>query len=322
MSCTNKALEDEYNYRVVLKIGVIGAGSMGSLHSRVVATNPRTKLAWICDVNKSAAQVVADRYGCRNISEPEMDVDGIIVAVSTQFHFDIGLPILKSGIPLLMEKPLTDEIQTTKELIAASTKYGVPLICGLLERFNPAVRTAFEIAKNPIYFKSIRHSPMTPRIQTGVAGDLLIHDVDLALRLFGGMPIKTFGMKDSEKNSIEDIAEGLLQFSDNRIASVSASRRSQRKVRSISIAEPNRLIEVDLLRQDVTIYQNVSESISDSEIGYKQLTAIDIPALRFQGEPLMMQLEHFADLIERKIDGVSELNSMLQAHEVIEMIKG
>ena len=293
---------------------------MGSLHARVVATNPRTRLAWICDLNKSAAEIIADRFGCRSISEPEMDVDGIIVAVSTQFHFDIGLPILKSGTPLLMEKPLTDNLSTTKELIAASLTYGVPLVCGLLERFNPAVRTAFEIVKNPIYFKSIRHSPMTPRIQTGVAGDLLIHDVDLALRLFGVMPIKTFGMKDSEKNSIEDIAEGLMQFSDNRIASVSASRRSQRKVRSISIAEPNRLVEVDLLRQDVTIYQNVSESISEAEIGYKQVTAIDIPALRFQGEPLMMQLEYFADLIELKIDGASDLNSVLQAHEVIEKL--
>lgn len=295
---------------------------MGALHARVVATNPRTELAWICDVNNPVADLVANRFGCRAIPEPELDVDGIIVAVSTQFHFNIGLDILKNGVPLLMEKPLTDDIKTTKELIEASKKNGVPLICGLLERFNPAVRTAFEIVKNPIYFKSIRHSPMTPRIQTGVAGDLLIHDVDLALKLFGEMPVKSFGIKDCRKNGIENIAEGLLQFSNDRIASVSASRRSQRKVRSISIAEPSRLVEVDLLRQDITIYQNVGETISDAEIGYKQLTTIDIPALRFQGEPLMMQLEHFLDLIQQKADIAIELDSMLQAHEVIEMITG
>lgn len=293
---------------------------MGALHARVVATNSRTELAWICDVNKSTAQVVADRFGCRAIPEPEMDVDGIIVAVSTQFHYGIGLDILKSGIPLLMEKPLTDNIAHTRELIVAAKNQSVPLICGFLERFNPAVRTAFEIVKNPIYFKSIRHSPMTPRIQTGVAGDLLIHDVDLALRLFGEMPLSSFGMKDCAENGIEDIAEGLMRFSKDRIASVSASRRSQRKVRSISIAEPNRLIEVDLLRQDVTIYQNVGETISDAEIGYKQLTTIDIPALRFQGEPLMMQFEFFADVIQEKVDGSVELESMLQSHEVIEKI--
>ena len=295
---------------------------MGALHARVVATNPHTELAWICDVNNSLADVVASRFGCRAISEPDLNVDGIIVAVSTQFHFDIGLNVIKNGIPLLMEKPLTDDIKTTKELIEASKKYEVALMCGLLERFNPAVKTAFEIVKNPVYFKSTRHSPMTPRIQTGVAGDLLIHDVDLALKLFGEMPSKCSGMKDSDKVGVEDIAEGLLRFSNNRMASVSASRRSQRKVRSISIAEPNRLIEVDLLRQDVTIYQNVGETTSDAEIGYKQLTTIDIPALRFQGEPLMMQLEHFTDLIQEKVDVVAELKSMLQAHEVIEMIVG
>jgi len=305
---------------VVLKIGVIGAGSMGALHARVVATNPRTELAWICDVNGSVRESVAKRFGCRAVSEPEWDVDGVIVAVSTQFHFEIGLEIIKNRIPLLMEKPLTDGIETTKELIEVSKNSGVPLVCGLLERFNPAVRTAFEIVKNPIYFKSIRHSPMTPRIQTGVAGDLLIHDVDLGIKLFGELPREIFGMKDCGTNGIEDISEGLLHFSNNQIASVSASRKSQRKVRSISIAEPNRLLEIDLLRQDITIYQNVSESISDTEIGYKQLTTIDIPALRFQGEPLMMQLDHFLDLIEEKIDGLADLNSTLQAHEVIAKI--
>jgi len=132
---------------VVLKIGVIGAGSMGALHARVVATNPRTELAWICDVNGSVRESVAKRFGCRAVSEPEWDVDGVIVAVSTQFHFEIGLEIIKNRIPLLMEKPLTDGIETTKELIEVSKNSGVPLVCGLLERFNPAVRTAFEIVR-------------------------------------------------------------------------------------------------------------------------------------------------------------------------------
>jgi len=48
---------------------------MGALHARVVATNPRTELTWICDVNNSVADVVASRFGCKAISLPEFDVD-------------------------------------------------------------------------------------------------------------------------------------------------------------------------------------------------------------------------------------------------------
>jgi hypothetical protein len=91
------------------------------------------------------------------------------------------------------------------------------------------------------------------------------------------MPVKTTGLTDSVDGSIEDIVEALLSFGAGQVASLSASRRSQRKVRSITIAEVERLIEIDLLRQDITIYKHVLESPTDDEVGYRQQTIIDIP---------------------------------------------
>ena len=301
-----------------VKIGLIGAGNMGALHARTIFNNASTELAWVCDPQEKIGSGIATKYSSRYINEPDLAaVDAVVIAAPTQFHFNIGSEIISAGLPLLLEKPLANSLGEVKELIELSTKKGSPLMCGLLERFNPAVRTAFDLCRDPIHFKSVRHSPMTARIVTGVTGDLLIHDVDLALTLFGELPVKTLGLTDSVDHSVEDVVEALLNFGSGRVGSLSASRRSQRKVRSISIAEDERLIEIDLLRQDITIYKHVFESITDDEIGYRQQTIIDIPMLHHHGEPLMMQLDHFVALINGQQDVEVERSRIIGPHQVI-----
>lgn len=301
-----------------IRVGLIGAGNMGALHARTIFNNASTELAWVCDPEEKIGAGIATKYSSRYIQEPDLAaVDAVVIAAPTQFHFNIGSEIISAGLPLLLEKPLANSLQEVSALIDQSARHGSPLMCGLLERFNPAVRTAFDLCRDPIHFKSVRHSPMTARIVTGVTGDLLIHDIDLALTLFGEMPTKVQGFTDSVDNSVEDIVEALLNFGSGRVGSLSASRRSQRKVRSISIAEDERLIEVDLLRQDITIYKHVFESITDEEIGYRQQTIIDIPMLHHHGEPLMLQLDHFVSLIYGRHDVDIERSRIIGPHQVI-----
>ena len=294
---------------------------MGALHARVIATGPRTDLAWISDTSALTGRSIADRYGVTYLPEPDFaSVDAVVIAAPTQIHRALGLEALRHGRPLLMEKPLANTLAEVDELLSDSEALDIPVVCGLLERFNPAVRTAFELSRSPLHFRSVRHSPMTVRIQTGVAGDLLIHDLDLALRLFGTAPIDVAGMTDRSNNQVEDIAEALLRFESGALASLSASRRSQRKIRSVMIAESDRLIEVDLLRQDVTIYRHVLESPTDDDLGYRQQTIIDVPVLRYHGEPLMLQLEHFVDVVEGVADHSDERASIRLPHAVLEAI--
>jgi predicted dehydrogenase len=307
-----------------LKIGLVGAGTMGALHARVIATGQRTTLGWVSDPSAATGRVIAERYGVPYLPIPDLGaVDAVVVAAPTQVHHRIGLEVLRSGRPLLMEKPLANDLGEVDQLLTEAQSLDLPLMCGLLERFNPAVRTAFELSRTPIHFRSIRHSPMTARIQTGVAGDLLIHDLDLALRLFGAAPSAVMSMTDSSGRSdrgVEDVSEALLQFGSGELASLSASRRSQRKIRSMMITEGDRLIEVDLLRQDVTIYRHVFESPTDDELGYRQQTIIDVPVLRHHGEPLTLQLDHFVDVIEGVVDHALERATIRPPHEVLDAI--
>ena len=302
-----------------LRVGLIGAGTMGALHARTIASHATTDLVWIADPNRAVAEPTARKFSTEWRAEPQLEtVDAVVVAAPTPLHHSIALEVIRQQLPLLMEKPLAESLVEVSEIVDASRHADTPLMCGLLERFNPAVRTAFDLCSSPEHFRSIRHSPSAPRITTSVIGDLLIHDVDLAIRLFGRTPQSVQSLCDSSDAGQAEIIETVLDFGGKTVAALSASRRSQRKKRELLITEPGRLIEVDILRQDITIYRHVLEAASEDEIGYQQQTVIDIPAMKYHGEPLALQLQHFTDLIAGTADLEDERSSILPPHAVID----
>ena len=260
-----------------VRIALVGAGSMGSLHARVISQNPRAELAAVVDPAEQSGRRVADRFDTQwqGALDDVSGVDAVVVAAATETHPVIGRDVLGRGLPLLMEKPLAHELADAEELVALAAKGDIPLMCGLLERYNPAIVTAAGIVENPRHISAVRHSPYVARIRTGVASDLLLHDVDIALRLAPGEgePASvrgSFGFlhPDSQSGS-EDVAEALIGFEDGLICNLSASRMSQQKVRTSSIAEERRLLELDLLRHTVTIYRHVLNELERYIIPWK-----------------------------------------------------
>jgi hypothetical protein len=116
------------------------------------------------------------------------------------------------------------------------------------------------------------------------------------------------------------VAEAALRFSGGQIASLSVSRIAQHKIRSLTIGELGRVIEVDLLRQSITIYRHVQESGFDEDAGYTQQTIIEIPVIRYQGEPLQLQLAHFVALIEGRADSDVERDTLRLSHSLIDQV--
>lgn len=305
-------------------LAVVGAGSMGALHARVVHGSPRADLAVVVEPREEVGRAVAERYGAR--WAPDLSglagVDAVIVAAATSAHHPLALEVIAAGLPLLVEKPMADSLARSEEIVAAAAGAGLPLMCGLLERYNSAVVTAARLTRDPVHVSALRHSPYAPRIATGVAWDLLVHDVDLALRLFGDEPASLdarFGyFHPRSLAGAEDLAEVQLAFPQGRLATLSASRIGQRKVRSLTITEVDRAIEVDLLRQTVTIYRHVdAEAASDDGLGYRQQTVIEIPAIVSLGEPLAVQFARFLDLVEGSADADAERAAILPSHRVV-----
>lgn len=308
------------------RIALVGAGTMGSYHARVVSTSGRAELARVVDSRKSVGEAVATRF--ETAWAPELgdltDIDAVIVAASTEAHDPLARAVLEAGKPLLVEKPVVNDLSATREILDLSEKAGVPILCGLLERYNPAVLTARHFVENPVHVTATRHSPYAPRIRTGVAWDLLIHDVDLAINILGGAPSEIHGSvghfhPDSAENA-EDVATASLSFDGGQLAQLSASRIGQRKDRTLLIHELDRMIEVDLLRRTVTVYRHVSGDADENGRGYRQQTSIEIPEITNSREPLAAQFDHFLDLLDGTADADEERRSILPSHAVIDAL--
>jgi predicted dehydrogenase len=308
-----------------VRFALVGTGVMGSLHARVIAQSERATLARVVEPREAAGREIADRYGTAWTPELDdlSDVDAVVVAAPTEFHHDLAHQVLAADKPLLIEKPVCGSLGETEDVVATAEKRGLPLLCGLLERFNPAVLTALALAGDPVHLTVTRHSPYVPRIRTGVAWDLLIHDVDLAIRAFGGQePTAVRGtlghFHPGSLPGAEDVAEALLTFGGTALANVSASRIGQRKVRTLVISEVDRLIEADLIRRDVTIYRHVSlDAATPDGRGYRQQSIMEVPELISNREPLAAQLDHFLDILAGLADADVERRAILPAHRAV-----
>lgn len=297
---------------------------MGANHARVISESTRAELTLVVDPDDGAGRAVAARFGARWAADLDglSGIDAVVVAAATEYHHGLALDVISAGLPLLIEKPVCPSLRETEEVLAASEAAGTPFMCGFLERYNPAILVARQMMTAPLYVRAERHSPYVPRIRTGVAWDLLVHDVDLISLVFGGQdPLKVAvevgHFHPSSLPGAEDTIEATLRFEGGSIASASASRIGQRKVRTLVIHELDRMLEIDLLRRGVTSYRHTSIESDDSGRGFRQSTEIEVPEI-IGREPLASQLDRFLDLVAGQIDLDLERRSVLPAHRIVQ----
>jgi predicted dehydrogenase len=207
---------------------------------------------------------------------------------------------------------LLDEVES---LVHDAQRLAVPLMCGFVERHNPAVATArSQLPASPEHLVALRHSPAPGRSLGSVVGDLLIHDLDLAV-LFAGEPPDSLQATGTVVGGVVEAVDVLLAFPSGARAALSASRRAQRKVRSWFLTGGDVDIELDLVRQDVTCFRHRDHSL-DPGLAYRAATEVEIPFVRHGGEPLDLQLRHFLGLLHGSVDPGAELASILPAHRL------
>ena len=306
-----------------MKITLVGVGAMGSHHARIIGNSFRARLYAVVDRDLAQAKAMADAIGCLATTDVEVAArsDAVIIATPTESHLEVALPLLAAGRPLLIEKPLASDLEATKVIIQESERCDVPVMCGFVERFNPVITTAFEVMNDPpVHVVALRHSPPATRIVSSVVADMLIHDLDLAVGFAGGAPVEHLQASTwtPPDGPVAEIADCTIRFANGMLATLSASRRSQRKVRSFLVATETQLVELDLLRQDVSVYRHVRhEQIGGGRsTTYRAETVVDIPFVRQAGEPLALQFNHFLDLIEGRVDAVAERRRAMPPHEL------
>lgn len=234
-----------------LPIGVVGVGALGRHHARHLSQLPGVHLVGVCDTDAARAREVAGELGARAFTELDRlldEVEAVTVAVPTPAHAEVGLRTLSRGIPLLMEKPLAATMDEADALVAAAARRGLLLQVGHIERYNRALRAAEAYLDGPRYIESMRLAPFQPRgTDVAVVLDLMIHDLDLVLRLTGGAEateVRASGV--SVLSPHLDLANARVEFANGTVALATASRVSRERVRRLRLFQPNGYLSLDL----------------------------------------------------------------------------
>ena len=242
-----------------LRIGVIGAGVMGTNHARVLAGLPDITLVGIIDPLPAHRTRATELTGCRTFASLDEliaeGVDAVIVAAPTHLHHEIALACISRGIHILVEKPIASSVKEGQDIVAAARRAGVTLMVGHVERFNPAVAAIKQaISGEDILSIAItRVGPFPPRMSNvGVVIDLAVHDIDLIRWFTESDIVEVQPQLSSAVAEREDIA--LLQFrtASGVLAHINTNWLTPFKARSVTVATRGKYVMGDLLTRQVT----------------------------------------------------------------------
>lgn len=299
------------------RIAVVGAGSFGNNHVRVLSQLSGVEFLGVFDLNTDRAKQVAAQHGCgviASLADLPGKIDAAVVATPTVTHESVASELLTAGIDVLIEKPIATSSEAGQRLVTLANQRGCMLQVGHLERFNPAVIALEEAVTVPLFFEVHRMSVFTPRsLDVDVVLDLMIHDLDIILSLTKSLPDEIRAAGISVLSPKVDIANVRLSFPSGCIANLTASRVSTERVRKLRLFQPHEYISLDYHRQDAT---RVSVK-PPGNIGFEQLAVTP-------GEPLQLELQGFLKAVKERsrprVDGLQATNALQVAEAILDKI--
>ena len=225
-----------------VRLAVVGAGPIGRRHLQAIAAEPACRAVAVVDPTPVGAKA-ADEWNLPHYADLEAMLDevspeGVINATPNSLHVPLSLTCVKRGIPVLVEKPIADTLDTALALADASEAAGVPVLVGHHRRHNPIVRKAREIIRSGalgrltavsatwLVRKPDDYFEVAWRREEGGGPILinLIHDID-NLRFIAGDIAAVQGMTSSARRgfAVEDTAALLLRFRDGALGTVMLS---------------------------------------------------------------------------------------------------
>src|SRR6185436_12959631 len=226
-----------------MKTAVIGVGHLGKHHARLYAELPGVELVGVVDLQPARAAEIAQSHGTQTFADYRElfgKVDAVSLAVPTTDHARIGADLLEHGIDILVEKPIASTLDEARLLIDTAARQGRILQTGHVERFNPVVTAAIEVATTPQFFEIHRLAVFTPRsLDIDVVLDLMIHDLDIVLRLVKSpvAEVRAVGIPVLSRKA--DIANARVEFENGCVANLTASRVSFEKTRKLRFFQPH-----------------------------------------------------------------------------------
>jgi UDP-N-acetylglucosamine 3-dehydrogenase len=297
-----------------VRFALIGLGTMGRNHLRVLMQRPDVEVVAVADPDRASRARAVALSGARGYDDvgplfSEERVDAAIVAAPTTMHHSAGRAALEAGVPLFVEKPLAGTVEEARELVDLAEARRVPLQVGHVERFNPAVtalaeRLAAGALSRTFSIKTLRAGPLPERIRdVGVAVDLATHDVDIICHLAGARPERVYAEITQQVHTThEDLLFALLRFRDGLVGLLDVNWLTPEKQRRLVVLGEEGMFQVDYLTQRLTFTRGQADLDPTYLDGYAPTfpgATIDLPVE--PAEPLVRQLDAFISTVR---DGV------------------
>jgi len=282
-----------------VRTAVVGLGYFGKFHARHYALNTRADLVAVCDADAGRADEIAAEYGAEPLSDYRDlvgRVDAVSIAVPTSMHFLVADDLLRAGLNVLVEKPITQTVEEADRLVALAEARGLVLQVGHIERFSAAFRAMEDKVDRPLFIESRRISPWKPRAtDVDVVLDLMIHDIDLVLGLVGAPVEAVQALGAPVLNASEDIANARLTFENGTVADITASRIAGKTDRQIRVFQPDSYLTCDFVDHRVTRFTR--SSAADGRAA-ASADAISMETWEIEKEDsLANEIEEFVDCI-------------------------
>ncbi len=230
----------------MLTFGQFGAGRIGRMHARNLASNPRVRLAGIYDVAPAASAAAAEESGTVPVASVDAmlgdrSIDAVLIASSTDTHCELIEASVRAGKAVLCEKPIHLDIERVEACRRVVESAGVPVQIGFNRRFDPshsALRQAAaegEIGRLEQAVITSRDPAPPPldylRVSGGIFRDMAIHDFDMCRFLFGEEPVEVTAagavLVDPEIGKIGDFdaVMAVLRMESGALCHINCSRR-------------------------------------------------------------------------------------------------
>ena len=286
------------------RMGVVGAGSLGYHHVRILRSMPDVDFRGFYESRVERAAQVTTELNVPSFNSLEAlldEVDAITIVVPTPAHFEVAMAALSRGISCLVEKPIATTLDEADAMLSAANSGGALIQTGHVERFNRSVRAALPYVHNASFIQSDRLAPFSPRgSDVAVVLDLMIHDLDLVNTFVGSQVKDVAAIGIPVLTPYVDIANARLTYESGAVANITASRVSREKMRKLRIFQASGYLSLDLAAGTGQFYELRGDvdlaTLAREPAGLESFVNI-IPLDAPEGEPLRLEFESFVAAI-------------------------
>ncbi|MEU3506953.1 Gfo/Idh/MocA family oxidoreductase [Streptomyces longwoodensis] len=309
-----------------LRAGLVGLGSMGRHHARVLAGLEGVDFVGVVDP-------FGDKYGAAQgapvLSTVEeliaLGIDYAVVACPTALHEEVGLQLADAGVCALVEKPVADTVEGARRLVQAFESHGLVAGVGHIERCNPALRSLrarLEAGELGDVYQVVtrRQGPFPHRIaDVGVVKDLATHDIDLTGWVTGRQYVSIAAHTVSKSGrEHEDMVSAVGRLDDGTMVNHLVNWLSPLKERFTSVTGERGCFIADTLTADLTFHSNAAVATEWEALrAFRGVSEGDM--IRYaipKREPLQVEHELFRDAVLGKPADICTLRQGMRTVEV------